>query len=99
MHFSFQFPSNGDSSQSSGAGDSPMVNGVSCSQYDNQQQQQQQQQQYNQQQQQQRKTKLFNINFRNGLRNGNSHLPASPPYAVVPSFLVTIKKKTFTFVI
>ena len=65
------------------------------------QQQQQQQQQYYQeqeeqqqvlQQRQQRRAKLFNINFRNGLRNGNSsQVPASPPYAVVPSFLVNIQ--------
>jgi hypothetical protein len=66
-----------------------MVNGNSLPLY-SQYQQQQQQQQYIQQQ---RKSGLFNINFRNGIRNGStSHLPDSPPYAVVPSFLVKISK-------
>ena len=72
-----------------------MFNGASYSQ---QQQQQQQQQYYQQQEQQeilqqrqQRRAKLFNINFRNVVRNDNSQVPASPPYAVVPSFMVTIQ--------
>jgi hypothetical protein len=70
-----QFPSNGDSSQSSAAGESPIVNGYTYHQ---------QQQQHHQQQQRKR---FFNINFKNGVRNGGQ-IPPSPPYAVVPSFMV-----------
>ena len=67
-----------------------MVNGNSLPLYSQYQQQLQQQQFI----QQQRKSRLFNINFRNGIRNGStSQLPDSPPYAVVPSFLVTIHSK------
>lgn len=75
-----QFPSYGDSSQSSVASSSPLANGNGylsngfSTQY---------------RPPNPRRAKLFNINFqymRNGNRNGNVPIPPSPPYAVFPSF-------------